>query len=328
VVTRLVIWYRAVATLVVSTLLLLVLLDLLAGFALSAWPSTAEESMRRSPYFADRPWAAEYWREFALADRMRYEPYVIWRLPPFAGKLITIDDAGLRVTPGACGGFRVWTFGGSTMWGMGSPNDSTIPAYLARLLPDACVTNFGEVGFASSQSLIQLQSELRQGRRPHLVIFYDGVNDTIATLAYQRPGIHMGWPEIATRFNAPATSLVTSTSLYTLIQRLTARAGAVVDPPDSVVDLTVSSYLGNVDLVQALGRAYGFRAVFFWQPIDKPAPEVARFFQRVQQRLFERAPEGVHDLTQLPGLAYLDWCHTTPESNARIAQAIAGVVLR
>jgi hypothetical protein len=49
--------------------------------------------------------------------------------------------------------------------------------------------NFGESGFVSTQSVIQLMQELQSGNIPHLVIYYDGVNDTMLHINQVDPPI-------------------------------------------------------------------------------------------------------------------------------------------
>ena len=77
----------------------------------------------------------------------------------------------------------IWFFGGSTMWGTGAENDSvTIPSLVIQLLNERddgfkyFGVNFGESGFTSTSSLIQLLISLRNAK-PNAIIFLDGVND-------------------------------------------------------------------------------------------------------------------------------------------------------
>lgn len=338
-----------------NLVLLVVLMELGALVVLSFLPpDPSPNDTERSPYFSGRSWAREYWREFkAATSHVRYHPYILWRFAPFEGKLIRVDAEGLRVTPGTgCGprAQRVWVFGGSTVWGLGSPDDETIPAYLQRLLSGGgCVVNFGQLGFTSTQGVVQLESELRNGRRPNVVVFYDGVNDAVAAFSYQRPGLHMGLSEIREKLESPAfVSFVTSTNQYRLVRRMTARLAPALPRSDAPVNGTVSGYLVNVEIVKALARAYGFRAVFFWQPNvligAKPLAEeernarqhewIAPFMRRVYTRFLDQSA-GITDLYDLAGIfdhdtsvAYLDWHHTTPEANGKIAQTIASVIFR
>ncbi|MBC8170743.1 MAG: hypothetical protein H7X77_03700, partial [Anaerolineae bacterium] len=75
------------------------------------------------PYFQRVDWGATYWREHQ-ARRTEYQSYVVWRHLAQTGETINIDDRGVRLTPGATcveGAYRVFMFGGSTLWGEGSP---------------------------------------------------------------------------------------------------------------------------------------------------------------------------------------------------------------
>ena len=124
-----------------------------------------------------------------------YQPYTLWTTGPFQGNLVNIDRYGDRVThfnssrPGA---LQVWMPGGSTTWGAGAPDDQTIPSYLAKLFNetwkvDTQVRNLGEMAFVSTQELFRLQRELQADGRPGVVVFYDGVNDSVTAEL---------WPEV------------------------------------------------------------------------------------------------------------------------------------
>ena len=320
-------------------------------------------------YFRQRPWARDYWVELEAAlATFQYRPYVLWRMAAYKGRYIHVDSDGLRVTPGAeCqeSAYRVWVFGGSTVWGAGSPDGQTIPSYLQRLISrrrarPVCVTNFGQLGFTSTQGVIELTCELQHRARPDFVIFYDGVNDIVSAYGYLRAGLHLAYPEIrrrveSQRLDAPQSTLVEDLLLwsnqYRLIRRLLARPAVapVSEPrPPSLAEDVVTTYLANVRLVTSLAKGYGFRVAFFWQPNlavgEKPlTPSESQmrqnltygpFARQVHNRLVYQAvaAAGVHNLADVfssyPGDAYIDWNHTTPEANQIIAAAIDGLALR
>jgi len=356
--------YRAVAVIVLGALLLGAVLEAAAAVALRfvARPPVSPEMT--SPYFARQPWGPDYVREIdRLFSRLHYHPYVVWRARPFEGRLVRVSPSGRRVHPGPpCppGAPRVWVFGGSTVWGLGSPDDQTIPFHLQARLgstpPAPCVENLGQLGYVSSQSVVELVSLLREGGRADRVVFYDGVNDTVAGFVYRQPGIHLAYDEIRQRVEAPridatpprSTDLLAWSSVYRLVTRLLPRrtAPAADAHSDALVDGVVTTYLENVRLVKSLATTYGFRPAFFWQPTlatgAKPLNDAERaiqasegtipFARRVYARFVARTAgvADVHDLTgaldRERGLAYLDWHHTTPEANATIARAIAEVV--
>jgi len=111
----------------------------------------------------------------------------------------------------------------------------------------------------------------------------------------------------------------------------------------------VRGYVANVELVEALGKAYGFRPVLVWQPdiflkpklVPFEAEEKAKFglasslFTEVHRQL-ERADALVSNpvFLNLSGifledesLQFLDFCHTTEEANARIAGVLVSKLL-
>jgi lysophospholipase L1-like esterase len=79
---------------------------------------------------------------------------------------------------------KVWVFGGSTIFGIGTPDSATIPSYLSRELnahSSDCVevTNLGAEGYVTNQELILLLQQLKAGHRPDIAVFYDGVNESL-----------------------------------------------------------------------------------------------------------------------------------------------------
>jgi hypothetical protein len=221
------------------------------------------------------------------------------------------------------------------------------------------VVNFGQLGFVSTQGVVQLENELRQRDRPDVVIFYDGVNDTVSGSSSRRAGLHLAYEEIRRRVEAPRlhdtsprwAELLSWSNLNRLISRLVTKAApkARDEPrPDSLVNAVVATYLENVRIVKSLATTYGFHAAFFWQPSlatgGKPLSGVERaiqeaevsipFARRVHARFRAQAAHDpdVHDLStvldQESALTYLDWHHTTPEANRTIARAIAEAVSR
>jgi hypothetical protein len=130
--------YRGAAVLLLNTLLLLIALETGAAVVLCFMPQVPALPAMASPYFAAQAWGRAYWREFdTLLVGLDYHPYILWRTRPFEGRLIRVSSLGLRVHPHsqcARGAYRVWVFGGSTVWGLGSPDDQTIPSHLHTAL--------------------------------------------------------------------------------------------------------------------------------------------------------------------------------------------------
>lgn len=311
--------YRDVSTLAVSSLLLLAFLELVA-IVIDRIPVHADlGEIRNLSYYAARSWTDTYWREVSQADRMRYEPYEIWRHRPFDGETLKIDEAGLRHTPGAdCreGAYRLFAFGGSTLHGWGSPDWGTIPAFLQRGL-DArrgalvCVVNLGEHGFVSTQGTIALLRRLRAGDVPDAVLFYDGVNEILAAAETGQAGVHVTLETIASRFEQrehPLLTWIERTRLYRLASRIgrdtSGSAGhhryrhPDVDP-HALGRAAARRYLGNHRVVRALGDRYGFPVFFFVQPhlavTRKPLTEEERPMRTQIGGSFERLARSFYE---------------------------------
>ena len=128
------------------------------------------------------------WQEFNQVNKFEHFSHILHRRKPFKGEFINITEDRNRVTinPSINDSSKlkkIWFFGGSTMWGTGSENDSlTIPSLSVKLLNQIDSThdyfgvNFGESGFNSTMEFIQFIMALRI-EKPDIVIFLDGVND-------------------------------------------------------------------------------------------------------------------------------------------------------
>ena len=293
---RIVNCYRVAAIIILNTLILFACLELAAIVVNKIWeepsPDDDTQSARaHTPYYASQAWAKQYWKEFTLSHHVLYRDYVLWRRGPFTGKFVNINSDGIRVTPGAdcsANSYKVFTFGGSTMWGTGSPDWSSIPGYLqanfnALKRGPVCVVNFSESAYVSTQGVIQLMLELQSGNIPDLVISYEGANDVYA--AYQSGrSTHQNSNQIADRLNKGKNppqfiTWIESTNSFRLFARLMAKLRQQTQdrPPlityktmgidiATLTDSMVGTYLGNYKLVEALAQEYGFKFLFFWQP--------------------------------------------------------------
>ena len=243
---------------------------------------------------------ATLFREFHATERIVYEPYTIWDRRYYPGDLINIDFGGFRRTTNnsdAEDALEVWVFGGSTAWGEGAPDDATIPSHLARLMNawgvDTRVKNLGERGYVSTQEVVFLYRELQAGRRPDVVVFYDGINDAAAASNWPEiPGSHVSLHRIRDRFQFGEVSserrrdFVRSLGIYKgsriVLDRLEARErSARLRQDDADIDTTprfldanfrflagqaVDVWLANHALVTALGDEFGFASLFALQP--------------------------------------------------------------
>jgi len=250
----------------------------------------------------DSTWVEDYYEEFRSAKVTQWRSYVYWRRRPFLGEHIHIDPDGIRLTTAATQQRRVsdpvkiFMFGGSAMWGTGARDAFTIPSLLSEELLSkgvaADVTNFGETGYVSTQEVIALLLQLRQGQLPDLVIFYDGANDTYSAYQQRVAGLPQNEFNRVKEFNLLHDSASgrrrdivlreTAEGLSTIrfLRRFLPRAGIqrpatathtvsldTPSPPGEVLARDVlATYESNLEVVKALGEYYHFKCLFYWQP--------------------------------------------------------------
>lgn len=229
----------------------------------------------------------------------RYEPYVIWRAIP-SGSGEATDSEGFRLTPGSSTdpeALHVFFFGGSAIWGCGVPDSATIPAaFLAEAAESLGrpleVMNFGQLGYVSSQEMISLCMEIREGHVPDLVVFMDGCNDVAAAYQSGIAGSHQNYPEIRARVEqrlellgiqeqgSMLTGLLKQTNTYFLASMLlpsttrtdSSRPREIISyrtmgmSTDSLAAAVADILLDNYAFVRALGDGYGFDVRFYLQP--------------------------------------------------------------
>ncbi len=285
--------------------------------------------------YGQAAWVRDYWNDFHRSrDDMRWNSYVYWRRQPRQSRYINVDERGIRATPTSAtnGTVRIFMFGGSTMWGSGARDEFTIPSILARELDrqgiQAAVTNYGETGWVSTQEVIALELELRQGRRPDVVVFYDGINDTYTAFQQGIAGIPQNEFNRVSEFNFLNKPVKERARLVAKDAALRLSTRRLFDAlrPDSGKGLgvqldetapgfaldeagtarlarqVVDTYASNVELVRALGEHYRFKSFFYWQPAvaDKPhlteyektlsieMQPIERFFRQTNQALRDR----------------------------------------
>jgi lysophospholipase L1-like esterase len=248
----------------------------------------------RSPAYEGKEWAGEFWREQKLLwgkARGSYVPFTVWGVRKWHTRYINTDETQLGILRRTIQQMgepcrqkvvrEIWVFGGSTVYGMDVPDFATIPSYLSRELnrdPQACVrvSNLGVDGYVTNQELILLIQQLKAGRRPDVVIFYDGINDAI--VGAFSPGIpsgHWSLQAIQAKFQNSFESELTfvknsySLQLVRLVLKQFRRGPTKLNNRElfAKAQATIVNYEANLRLVRILAVAYGFKAYFFWQPV-------------------------------------------------------------
>jgi len=342
--------------------------------------STRPDRSAVADAYGGADWSAGYFDEFRRAVRVDWKPYVEWWQRPFRGGYVTLDERGLRPTPGeqtANGeAIRILCFGGSTMMGMGARDDQTIPAVLARRLTErghrVSVTNYGQLGHNSTQEIITLQQLLKSGERLDIALFYDGINemacaeqtgraDGLFNEARRRAEFNLLHPDRRRDLIAAALIGAAPRTLRRL-RRLTGlalRGPLGLEQTDlSRVDLAelarevIAVYLANVRLVRLLAGEYGFRPIFFWQPVittkklktpderrwvddytNDPGRRRILYEAIIDERRRRPALVEASDTIDLSALfddwtepVYIDLYHLSEAGNAAVAEAILPVV--
>ena len=335
---------------------LTVLLILAVEGIITSLPLSSAEDVAKLRRFVGEPDAQ--WPEILVAETRavsgQFWPYTYWRMHPQEGLYVNVDEAGLRATwqppavaPEEKRPFRIFLFGGSTMFATGSRDDKTIPSFLGKKLAalgyNAEVSNFGQVGYVSSQEVLMLLWELQRGNVPDVAIFYDGNNDVASVFQNGRVGGTINEPrrriledrmqQLDNLFDglwdafasSRSAQLVTGTTTLEPAHgkgnRIAAYAQAKWEDPrvkdayrqelarlpasrseeeetavaerlilQEMARDVIRLYNANMRTVQALETEFGFRAIFYWQPL---------LFEKSQRTALERELEVDPQFEQL-----------------------------
>ncbi len=276
--------YQQGAVLLLNTLLFFALLELAIimsfNMQLIGTGSRVIGGVNELPEYQREPWVAQLGRDYAAVERrLAYKPFSLWQRDDYQGETITILDDGSRSVPGsACDSaeaYRIFVYGGSTIWGVAVPDWETIPAHMQTLLGGirpTCVVNFGELGNVSTQNMIRLIQELQAGNVPDMVIFYDGVNDVIASTQTGIAGAHRNYTVFSSAMTQvipphPLIRWISESTTFKFLMGLLPQSPAEEIDYEALAQTTADYYLTNVRVITALGETYGFETVFFWQPV-------------------------------------------------------------
>jgi lysophospholipase L1-like esterase len=328
-----------------------------------------------SPY-AKLHLPADYARELEASRRTQYLPYVGWRRSHYDGRFISVDNQGVRRTLNSyCGNEKnlvVWIFGDSVLWGTGSSDAETIPSQLANLYEDAgqkvCVRNYGEVGWVSTQEVIELILQLKQlNRKPDIVVLYDGADEILTPSEGVPIGADIGYQRFrqlldnSQNQSKPGFWYLNQTNTARALNRIAAQlrasrhSGANPNlPPQeakTAAQLSIDNYRRNLQIVDSLAQTYGFRSFYFWYPVSAAGHKpLTREEQMFVSREAARAPQ-VYELTRAtyalceklqrpnflylgdildadPQQLYLDFSHLSPQGNRLVAQYMFQVLQR
>jgi lysophospholipase L1-like esterase len=346
------------------------------------WHSPEPDYRFKADTFAGASWAPQYYKEYQELGLPMWKPYVYWGRRPYQGSVININSDGIRKTytdadaVASSSAIKVFMFGGSTMWGAAARDDFTIPSLFAKEIKSkglTCkVTNFGQSGHVSTQEVIELLLLLQSGNIPDAVIFYDGVNDTFAAFQHNVAGVPQNEFNREIEFNLLQKKEISSLAVQDAIKQFTLmrflngildRVGVQKNsPPFKPLELAkpisdkkllaqavVDMYASNIRLINALSESYGFKCLFYWQPVvyqkqhltdyeryaiqlEYNFPGMKEFYEESYASLNKRAESlgkevAFHDISSIFNEVreplYIDYCHVSENGNGQIAKKMA-----
>jgi len=286
---RFFILYKGIAFILLNVVMLLIVLDVCSLILLKLFPP---EELMRSERVAQAE--GKY-----TEDRMNwgsYTPYLVWKADTSLFFEEDVAPDGFRRTPGsviAPEAYRVFVLGGSTVWGVGVSDSSTIPAGIQTLLESRTdrpieIRNLGQLGWVSTQEMLQLLFLIRSGDIPDLVIFLDGMNDVAAAYQSGIAGAHQNYPAIEALMEQsaqdsllpnPITQMLRESNTYIIVAQLIADAGITSLQQTEVINYRsfgrtaddlgneiVETILDNYSIVRGLADQWDFQVAFFIQP--------------------------------------------------------------
>ena len=296
--------FKTTWTVVGITLILLFAMEISSTLLLiikDAYSPHHQDPRINADAYRNADWVEDYFEELNTVSTARWKPYVYWRRNPFSGLYINIDPKGFRRTtyPEIKIGEKtelvdIFVFGGSTIWGNCVRDKFTIPSILGKKLgQQGCrskITNFGEDGYVSTQEVMELIIQIQRGNIPDLVIFFDGINDTASGFHNGFAGITQNEWNREQEFHLLSPSKSGSFWKYVFLRGLRGTntfrvvSGLVRRMrPSQQQDYKqytsfgrdnsnleaeiVEVYISNIRIVNALGKTYGFKSTFYWQPV-------------------------------------------------------------
>ena len=354
---------RPVKVIIVLIVLFLVIEGLsIAAFSINTWlfPKPPDQRMIMDVYQGSE-WAEDYFNEFRESYKAEYHPYTGFRrVPNYSGTYITLDNESLRKTVNECSGasaYKVFVFGGSTVWGTGARNKGTIPSSISTFLcsngVDVEVVNFGESGFTNTQGMIRLQLELRKGNIPDIAVFYDGVNDVYSAYQNSAAGLPLNIENRKADFNSRSEinleNIPSQLSSVRILNKLLSVFGTQAqeeitqEEAERLGTKTVSVYIENKRIIESIGEEFDFKPMFFWQPTlytkEVKSPDEAGKIMIDKSRMKVHleatkniaAQKGTTDLSETFNAynrtIFIDEVHLSEEGNMIVAEQIGAEIL-
>jgi hypothetical protein len=308
------------------------------------------------PNYNGIAWAKKHFEEYREQES-KYKSFVGWQRKPYSGTTVNVAGPYMqRQTIGRSdpGKPTVYFFGGSTMWGVGSDDASTIPSQFSQLSGSAA-ENFGDIAFTAHQGLVLLIQLLQDGHRPDIVVFYDGVNEVSHKCRVElTPWSHLGEPKLTAALELRKAGKG-GMSLSYLLSPLWEAAQSVVrqvpalggyklhydchtDPRKA--QKVAQNLIQDWEIARRLVESYGGKFIGVLQPVSffsdtkmdrrrkkKKKDLMRKQFETVYPliRSEMHKHKNLHDFSKIldhPEYMYIDFCHLSPNGNKYIAEGL------
>jgi hypothetical protein len=303
--------YTTVALVAFNTVVLLVLLNVALCVPVS-WRDSAPPQTLLARYGMEKllpaypGWSEDDLRALLAEGEVanEYAPFVQFGPGPRTGRFVNVLPAGYRAGASAApwppdrDATSIFFFGGSTAYGAGVPDRSTIASRLEEsLVAGRCgartaVYNFGRPHYFSSQERALFQQLAVESSAPSVAVFLDGLNDfyhwrgvpawtdslrALVAHANERGGAATAAADLARRLPLGRAVAAVSHALGAPGSRGLEHdvGGPAYDDPDTV-QRVIDRWLANKRLIEAAAAASGTRVLFVWQPVPTFDYDLAR----------------------------------------------------
>ncbi|NCU05544.1 MAG: SGNH/GDSL hydrolase family protein, partial [Chitinophagaceae bacterium] len=237
---------------------------------------------------------------------------------------------------------RIWFFGGSTMWGFNVTDEETIPSKFAKLYRTADhyqksleVVNYGVRAYISFQEMKLLQDRLLYEQSPDLVIFLDGLNEVVSfPTPFHREPLYTGFMREYFKGTYP---LARGKNINDSIKNYYSKDHK--RPVTEIAETLFNNYTLTTDAVNQTAKAYGFDALFVWQPVpyyhyanqkndpicDQDSFPAYKLLNPAIEAKFKKMNNSLYLANMLDGsiaLPFIDRVHYSPAMNEAIAQKL------
>lgn len=338
---------------IVNIVLLLALLFILIASpaiidSLEGISDRKETHKLKLPNYRNVAWAKNYFSEH---DRLQneYFDFIGWKSKPTSGKSININKDGFRIHGTRLSESKVWFFGGSTMWGFGDNDESTIPK-LYENISGMKSFNMGELGYTAHQSLNLFQKLLTAGAKPKRVYFYDGANE-VAMKCRRELGFYSTDYELEFRRRIDTRPESFGYLFRPIINKLsdlvnsdTGERWDCDKDPAKAKEIALALYY-DWEAARHLAKLSGSEFVAVLQPVAYlGTPNLSHLPKVANKKELRRQYKAVYaeirnvlkeknfpylDLTDAydgNDFIYIDFCHVTPNGNRKVAEALASDV--